>query len=543
MRSSTLPFSFSPPFKKIPILGILIGLTVAAIAAPPVNPKEVRALDGIWKVTRLPLEAEGSAGLKQISKPGAKTISAAVPGEIHLDLMRSGEMEDPSVGTNSRKDRWPERYSWWYQTGFTVPPSMLNHDRQELVFDGLIYYAQVFLNGVLIGSSKNGLVPARFDVTGSLHPGGNDLVVRLTSGYEFINEVDQDLSKQKLYANRENFPARSNLRTPPYMSGWDWCDTLPNIGIWRSVRLESRSNAAIDNVHFDTVIERGKVSLQGQVSIENLKAWRRTPSSLQLELTPPTGPATTFKKDLLLMIGANHVPCRIDIPNPQLWWPNGMGAQPLYKLKATVVSDGVVTDSQTQTIGLRTVQLDEGPRKVGSNFRFLVNGKEVFCKGGNWAPADEIPARMTKERYEHFIQAAKDAHFTMLRVNGVGYYENDDFFDACDRAGILLWQEFAYSCATYDDLSTEFMAGARKEAEAFVKRIANHPTSASGCTTTAAIPRRPMRWAQGFTVTSYLRSFMSWIPTGPISPAVRAAVPTRSTAKRRAMCTGGTRCS
>ncbi len=158
-----------------------------------------------------------------------------------------------------------------------------------------------------------------------------------------------------------------------------------------------------------------------------------------------------------------------------------MGAQPLYKLTATVSTEGVTSDSVTQTIGLRTIELDQSPLKVGSNFRFIVNGKEMFAKGGNWAPADAIPARMTTARYEHFIQAAKDAHLNMMRVNGVGYYEDDAFYEACDRAGILLWQEFAYSCAKYNDASPEFMRGARLEAEAAVARIAHHPSIAVWC--------------------------------------------------------------
>jgi len=480
MQLSPSLFALDLP-QRILVILLFLSMCASKACASGTPGMQTKSLDGTWRVSRLPLEAERLAGLDLLNKGQAKTIEAAVPGEIHLDLMRSGEMENPSVSSNSRKDRWPERYSWWYRTSMRPPDGFLTQEKQELVFDGLIYYAQVFLNGKLIGSSKNGLVPIRFDVTGMLKGGDNDLVVRLTSGYEFINEVDPDLSKQKLYAGRENFPARQNLRTPPYQSGWDWNDTMPNIGIWRSVRLEGHSKAALNHVHLDTVIYAGKASLQGQVSIENLNAWRRTPCELKLELSRPNGPPITVTQSLFLMIGTNHVRCRIDIPDPKQWWPNGMGDQPLYKLTASLISDGAKTDEIRQTIGLRTIQLDESQRSVGANFRFLVNGKEVFCKGGNWAPADQFPPRMTKERYQHFVDAAKAAHFTMLRVNGVGYYENDDFYEACDRAGILLWQEFAYSCATYDDSSTEFMAGARKEAEAFVKRIANHPSLALWC--------------------------------------------------------------
>ena len=456
------------------------GVTLANADASARAP-QVQSLNGTWRVARLPLDAEGQPGLEQFRRGGAKTIDATVPGEIHLDLMRSGEMEDPSISSNSRKDRWPERYSWWYHSTFKPPSGVTDQDLQELVFDGLDYSAEVFLNGKMVGSSKNALVPTRLNVTGSLKPGENDLVVRLTSGYELVNEVDPDVSKLGLYATRENMPARSKLRKPPYTSGWDWCDTLPNIGIWRSVRLEGRSRAALSQVRLDTVVAGGKVSLAGDVTIANLRVWIKTPSTLRLELAGPSGPPVVVTQNLVLGIGTNHIPCRLVVPNPRLWWPNGMGDQPLYKLTAALSSDGVVSDTMTQTLGLRTIQLDQSPRKVGSNFRFIVNGREVFCKGGNWAPADQIPARMTKARYEHFVQAAKEAHFNMLRVNGVGYYEDNAFFEACDRAGILLWQEFAYSCSTYDDASPEFMSEARREAAAFVTRIAHHPSLAMWC--------------------------------------------------------------
>ena len=462
-------------------VGLLFAVVGSAGAAPGTPLSQIMKLDGTWQVSRLPLDAEGEAGLDQLHQASAKTIAAQVPGEIHLDLMHSGEMENPSVSANSRKCRWPERFSWWYHTTFVPPATFRDQEKQELVFDGLIYYAQIFLNGKLVGSSKNGLVPTRVDVTGLLKAEENDLVVRLTSGYEFIDEVDPDTTKQSLYAGRENMSARAKLRTPPYMSGWDWCDTLPNIGIWRSVRLECHSNAVLSHVRLDTYRNGAKVFLSGEIQIQNLNAWRQTPCSLSLELKRPNGPPIALKRDLLLGIGTNQIPVQIEIPQPQLWWPNGMGDQPLYELITSLAADNTTSDSVTQTIGLRTIQLDQSRRAIGSNFRFIVNGKEMFCKGGNWAPADEIPSRMTKARYDHFIQAAKDAHFNMLRVNGVGFYENDDLYEACDRAGILLWQEFAYSCSKYDDSSLEFMTEARREAEAFVRRIAHHPSLAMWC--------------------------------------------------------------
>jgi len=455
---------------------IFFGATMAMAQS-----RQVLSLDGTWRVTRLPLETTGMDGLKEFHAKGGKTIDAQVPGEIHLDLVRAGEMQDPSVGTNSRKDRWPERFSWWYRSTFTAPAGFAAQDKQELVFDGLDYDAQVYLNGKLIGTSRNALVPIHFDVRGAIKNGANDLVVRLTSGYELINEVDPDYSGKKLYFNRENFPARRNLRKAPYTSGWDWCDTLPNIGMWRNVRLEGRSRAAFNQVRLDTRIEGKQVSLVGAVSIDNLKTWRKTSCSLAIELDRPSGTPISFKIPVALEMGQTRVPVKIDVPDPQLWWPNGYGLQPLYKLKASLEVDGVTTDATTQTIGLRTVRLDQSPLKDGTRFCFVVNGKPIFVKGGNWAPAFLIAAQNTPANYKHFIQAAKDAHFNMFRVNGVGVYEDDSFYEACDEAGILLWQEFAYSCTTYDDKDPAWMGNLRTEAQEFVKRVASHPSVALWC--------------------------------------------------------------
>ncbi len=294
--------------KLMAVIGVFF-LGICMGQANQSSTKQTLSLDGAWRITRLPLEAEGPAGLEQFRHGDAKTIDSAVPGEIHLDLMRAGEMQDPSVGTNSRKDRWPERFSWWYHRTFTPPAGFTNQDRQELVFGSLSYYAQIFLNGKLVGSNKNSLVPYRIDVTTLLKPGENDLVVRLTSGYEFINEVDQDFSKEGLYKNRENFPARENLRSPAYMSGWDWCDTLPNIGLGRSVRLVGRSRAALGQVRLDTVMVGAKVSLKGEVAIENLRAWSRTACTLKLQLDRPNGRPITLKRELALLTGSNRVPC------------------------------------------------------------------------------------------------------------------------------------------------------------------------------------------------------------------------------------------
>ena len=452
---------------------------------------ETLSLDGAWTVIQLPLEADGATGYEALQRNDAEPLTAHVPGEIHLDLMRAGLMEDPSVSDNARmRCRWPEGSSWWYRTHFELSPGFREHLRQRLIFEGIDLYAEVFVNGTLVGSSRNALAPAVFDVKSALVDGENELVVRVTSGMELgpkptwrgdFAEVFHMIPE--LYSVR-SWDQRRVLRKPAYtIAGWDWCDPLPNVGIWKSVRLEGRSEVILDYVRLDTHIDGGDVYLAGEVSVESLHPWREAPCNLELTLTPPNGgeAVAVHHVELSLPPGRTRTPCTLKVPNPELWWPNGYGDQPLYTLHARVLCGGVETDAVAQTIGLRTIELDRSPLPDGTRFAFKVNGEDVYCNGGNWAPADLIPARVDKAQYEHLIAEAKNAHFNMLRVNGCGIYESDEFYDACDRAGILVWQDFIFSDAMYPDDDPAYVQLAREEAEAAVRRLRHHASLAVWC--------------------------------------------------------------
>jgi beta-mannosidase len=441
------------------------------------------SLDGEWSVVAQPLDHQGEEGYKVFAVSDAERMSARVPGEIHLDLMRAGKMEDPSVSDNARtRSRWPEEHSWWYRTEFTPPAGFREHFRQRLVFDGIDLWGQVFVNGRLAGTTRNAFAAHEFDVSSLLKEGSNELVVRVTSGTELVPSVQTGILTlfSGIHAIR-NFDQRRLLRKPAYTYGWDWCDPLPNVGIVRGVRLEGRSKVVIHDLRLDTVIEGDEVALSGIVTLENLHAWSEIPSTLEIRIDPPEG--APIEKRILFtgQLGRSTAACRIVIPNPRLWWPNGMGEQPLYNLTARVICDDEETDRLEQTIGLRTIELDRSPLPEGSRFAFLVNGKRMFAKGGNWAPADLIPARIDAARYQALVAEAKNAHFNMLRVNGVGLYESEDFYDACDRAGILVWQDFTLSVGVFPDDDPGFVASVRDEAEKAVKRLRHRASLALWC--------------------------------------------------------------
>lgn len=459
---------------------------------PDANGRLCISLDGGWSVLGRPLDCEGEAGYRTLALDDPNWLIAQVPGEIHLDLMRAGRMEDPNVSDNARaRCRWPEQSSWWYRAQFDVPTGFRERWRQELVFDAIDLHAQVFVNGALVGTSKNAFVPARFDVKGALREGQNEVVVRVTSGlellrpehypplpYGWVRKLEPTFCDTRFQPNDQ----RRFLRKPAYSAhGWDFCDPLPNIGIHRSVRLEGRSRIAINHLRVDTVVRGGRMFLEGEVVIENLHPWAEIDSVLEMHLQSPSNARITQRCVISAHIGRSAVPCSIAIDDPQLWWPNGLGGQPLYRLTARVLCDAQEMDRCTQTLGLRTIELDRSALPEGSRFCLRVNGEKVFCKGGNWAPADLIPVRIDAPRYEKLVAEAKNAHFTMLRVNGVGLYESDAFYDACDRAGILVWQDFTFSCAQYPDHDQAFLASVRHEAEEAIKRLRHHASLALWC--------------------------------------------------------------
>lgn len=459
-------------------------------------------LNGTWEVRANGMACRGIAGYAVAHAATDGWLPAQVPGEIHLDLVRAGLMPEPSVGNNVPLCRWPETKSWWYRTTFTVSEDFCRHERQELVFDGLDLYAQVFINGKLAGEAANAFVPAVFPVKKFIQVGRNELVVRLTAGSELAADAtppgqhqahqpnpaangeipNPARGEQDLYGNRM-WVGKKWLRKAQFMYGWDWVDSLPNIGIWRGVRLAGRSHAVLADIRLDTVLHASKPLLALEAVVENLHAWGERACRLDLSIQPPGDrPAIVRRYTLDVLPGRMPVRDHIDVPDPQWWWPNGMGEQPLYRVTAQVRdAAGVVCDDWAFNIGLRTVAIDRSRLPDGTRFCLLINGQEVFCRGGNIGPHDIIPARLTDAKYEALVAEAKNANMNMLRLNGCSIFEAPAFYDACDRAGILLWHDFMLTCTTYPDDNAAFVAAVCAESEAAVKLLRHHPSIALWC--------------------------------------------------------------
>ncbi|MBP5466635.1 MAG: hypothetical protein J6Y43_03630, partial [Clostridia bacterium] len=260
--------------------------------------------------------------------------------------------------------------------------------------------------------------------------------------------------------------------------GWDWCPDFPGTGIYRSVKLCYGNKNYIDNVKVDTYTD-GLINFIVETSLNNRKQqYKDIQGEIKIEVIAPDG-TKYFNRTSLF---GNKNSLTVLVESPKLWFPNGYGEQPLYKYIVSLAVNGEEVDSKTGRFGIREIEIKEPVNIDGSRrFDLYVNGTRVRCVGGNWVPICALTGAIPKTKYYSLLKTAYSGGFNMLRVWGGGIYENDEFYDYCDEFGILVWQDFMFSCQTIPDDNLEFREKILTEATEQVKRLRNHPSLALWC--------------------------------------------------------------
>jgi beta-mannosidase len=396
---------------------------------------------------------------------------ATVPGCVHTDLLANKLIEDPFYRDNEKKQQWIDKKDWEYRTTFKVTPRTLERENVELVFEGLDTYAQVYLNEQLLLKADNMFRTWRVDAKQALKPGDNTLRLLFRSPVKEILPMMAKLAFQLPAPNDQGEKTSPYTRKAPYHYGWDWGPRFVTSGIWRPVSLEAWDHARVN----DLQIVVKKLSAAAAEVTANVEVEASEAGAAVVVLDNLTGKAVTGKQQVKLNKGVNRVSFDFTIARPSLWWPNGLGAQPLYSFRARTIVNGRVTDEKLTRTGLRKLELRQQRDEAGQSFMFLINGIPVFAKGGNWIPADSFPSRITKDKYRFLIKSVHDSNMNMLRVWGGGIYEADEFYELCDEMGILVWQDFMFACSMYP-ATQEFLDNVRAEAIDNVKRLRNHPS-------------------------------------------------------------------
>ncbi|HEX3903179.1 MAG TPA: glycoside hydrolase family 2 protein [Polyangia bacterium] len=454
----------TPPVAVAHLAAAAAALAVAE-PAPSGEPGELirHELSGPWTFRRVTAE----------KAPAEPWLPATVPGCVHTDLFAAGKIGDPFFRLNEKDQQWIENASWDYRASFKVDAATLAHDRVELALAGLDTHAELFVNGVSVLAADNMFRVWRVDVKPQLKIGDNELVVRFRSPIEAVQASYDHLGYRLPAANDQGKEMVSMWsRKAPYHYGWDWGPRFVTSGIWRPIALESWSAARLDDVQvFQDKLDANAADLTLKVRVVAARAGKA-----RVTVTAD-GKATIAQAEVNLELGNNEITLRARIDRPELWWPNGLGAQRRYALETTLAGYGAVLGARTTRIGLRTLEVVHERDKLGKSFFIKVNGAPVFMKGANWIPADSFVTRMTDARYRQLLQSAADAHMNMLRVWGGGIYEDDRFYDLADELGLLVWQDFMFACSMYPG-DAAFVENVRHEAIENVRRLRNHPSLA-----------------------------------------------------------------
>ncbi len=426
-----------------------------------------RSLNGTWTLTCFPETKTAPRTPAEIEAAGFAAIPATVPGDTILDLVRAGVLEDPFWGENLYACRPYEFYRWMYRRSFPAPAG---EKRLQLRFEGVNTFASIYVNGTLVGACDNMLIPHVFDVTDFVRRGAeNDLAVVIDSPIKRARAMDFPVSVRA----GEFTDEFARLRMPPSCFGWDILCRMVSAGLWRGVYLEEIEPTRITQTYYAV----SSCCPDGPAPWANLSyRYRFETDALMLEgfticITGRCGESSFTRETPARFVSGDG---SLRIENPRFWWPRGYGEADLYTVTMELCKDGKVLDCRTERIGIRKLEVVLNTAQ-GDDGEFLVkaNGVPILCKGSNWVPLDALHSR-DADRYDMALGLFRDMGCNILRCWGGNVYEDQKFYDLCDEAGILVWQDFSFACALYPQ-DRAFLDQVTKEAEAVIKARRNHP--------------------------------------------------------------------
>ncbi len=383
---------------------------------------------------------------------GGYATAGTIPGSVYSFLLDAALIPDPFYRDNELEALALMDNEFTFTKVFTYAAQ----NRVLLHCDGLDTLCDVYLNGKHIAYTDNMHRTWEFDITDTINSGENELKLVFHPVDEYIKKKQ---ANKHIIGTHECMDGFAHIRKAHCMMGWDWGPRLPDAGIWRDIYLLECDSARICDMHLIQRHENGRVFLTPHVETDQ-------PCQLHTTLITPDG------KTIELVPNAEN-----EIQNPQLWWPNTLGAQPLYTVKAEIIQNGTVADTIEKRIGLRTLELVRERDKWGESFYHRVNGVDFFAMGADYIPEDNVLARITPQRTEKLLRACKNAHFNAIRVWGGGFYPHDFFFDLCDELGLVVFQDMMFACCLISD-DRHFIDNVTAEFEDNLKHIRHHASIA-----------------------------------------------------------------
>lgn len=406
-----------------------------------------------------------------------KKYAATVPGSVYSDLLANHAMPDPYYRDNEMAALDLMKHDFIYETAFTAEDFCGKYDYVTLKFYGIDTIADIYLNDTLLDSTCNMHCEWAYMITSILKE-RNTLKIVLHSPTKYIGER---FTADPVEGSEDAMRGFTSLRKAHCMFGWDWGPRLPDAGIWRPIELIGYNDARISDVYITQNHSAGQVELSAEVFIlAGNEAVRQNLSILQNENKTYYAKITVLSPENEELYKDISYSEKIVIKSPQLWWPNGYGKQPLYKIIVTLMCGNTVLDVWEKHIGLRTMTVAREKDEFGESFAHEINGIRIFAMGADYIPEDNILSRINKKRTRKLLEQCVMANFNCIRVWGGGYYPNDDFYDICDELGLIVWQDFMFACANYR-LTEEFEEQITRELRQNIRRLRHHASLGLWC--------------------------------------------------------------
>lgn len=471
----------------------LLFFTILAFWLRNLAGETVQSLDPLmissdWQLQAASKITQPAEAISQVGFSADNWYPATVPGTVLTTLVKNQVYPEPLYGENNRPDKIPEslcRESWWYRTTFTTPKDYAGK-KIRLNFDGINYSAEIWVNGQKIGSMRGAFARGVFDISAVVIPGQSATLAVLITPQPHPGEPHEHTIANGMGLNG----GITAMDGPTFLCaiGWDWIPAIRdrNSGIWQNVFLSATGPVVIKDPLVTSDLPLPKLNAADvtvQATVENVS------DQPQKGLLTGTIGKLTFEAPVQLAAHTSQIISfdpkntpHLHIKNPRLWWPNGYGPQNLYALHLSFKMAGVVSDQQDVSFGIRKITYSV---PSSDNLTISVNGVPILCKGGNWG-MDEALKRIPRERLEAEIRMHQIANYNFIR-NWVGQSTSEDFYDLCDKYGLLLWDEFFQPNPSDgpnpDDLDT-YVANVREK----ILRFRNHPSIAIWCARNEGYP-------------------------------------------------------
>ena len=466
------------------------GLVPQPQPAPAARPDgRLDLAGGAWRLERDSLVTADGATLSKVGFADHDWVIATVPGTVLSSYLNVGAIPDPNYGENQLLVSDSFFYAdFWYRNEFTAP-ALSDGQRSWLNFDGINWKAEVFLNGEKLGRIEGGFTRGRFDVTGLLLAGRkNALAVRIEKN------ATPGSVKQKTFASTGKNGGALGLDNPTYHAsiGWDWIPTIRgrNTGIWGDVFLNLSGPITIENPFVTTTLplpDTARADVKIEAELVNHTSQPVTGSlrgqlgEFEFEQQVTVDGSATKK----VTFDPSVAPV-LRMKDPKLWWPAGYGEPHLYPFELSFrTPDHKVSDTQAFQVGVRQMSYSE----EGGTLRIWINGRRFVALGGNWGFGESM-LRYRRREYDTAVRYHRDMNFTMIR-NWVGQVGDEGFFAACDRHGIMVWQEF-WLANPWDGPDPTDNGLFMRNVHDSVLRFRNHPSIGLYCGRNEGDPPRPL---------------------------------------------------